>query len=203
MTGTEGRGESTTTASTALEHFVVGRVLEAEQHPDADRLQVCTVDLGDGDAAQIVCGAPNVAAGPDRRGRAARRGDARRHQARQGQAARRRVRRDDPGRGRARASAPTTPGSWCSTTSSTPGTPLADVLPIATDVLELEITPNRPDCLGSTASRARSTPPPARRSRPPPWADDPGIGRRRSTGVEVDVEAPTCARASPRACSRT
>ena len=29
-----------------------------------------------------------------------------------------------------------------------PGTPLADVLPIATDVLELEITPNRPDCLG-------------------------------------------------------
>ena len=31
---------------------------------------------------------------------------------------------------------------------SRPGTPLADVLPIATDVLELEITPNRPDCLG-------------------------------------------------------
>ena len=31
---------------------------------------------------------------------------------------------------------------------SLPGTPLADVLPIATDVLELEITPNRPDCLG-------------------------------------------------------
>ena len=29
-----------------------------------------------------------------------------------------------------------------------PGTPLADVLPIATEVLELEITPNRPDCLG-------------------------------------------------------
>ena len=67
---------------TARENFVVGRVLTAEQHPDADRLTVCTVALGEGDTAQIVCGAPNVAAGPDRRGRAARRGDAGRHEAR-------------------------------------------------------------------------------------------------------------------------
>ncbi len=45
--------------------FVVGRVLSAEQHPDADRLKVCTVDLGadDEQPATIVCGAPNVAAG--------------------------------------------------------------------------------------------------------------------------------------------
>src|SRR3954469_3485367 len=48
---------------TALENFVVGRVLTAEQHPDADRLTVCTVSIGEGDVAQIVCGAPNVAAG--------------------------------------------------------------------------------------------------------------------------------------------
>ena len=48
---------------TALEHFVVGKVLEAEQHPDADRLRVCQVDTGDGEPSQIVCGAPNVAAG--------------------------------------------------------------------------------------------------------------------------------------------
>ena len=48
---------------TALEHFVVGKVLEAEQHPDADRLRVCLVDTGDGEPSQIVCGAPNVAAG--------------------------------------------------------------------------------------------------------------------------------------------
>src|SRR5579862_2040997 len=48
----------------ATDGFVVGRVLSAEQHPDADRLKVCTVDLGgDGGApATIVCGAPNVAA---------------------------------------------------------------------------------------------------------------------------------------------
>src|SRR5690554_4641259 len=42
--------------------FVVGRVLAAEQHPNADRLRVCQVDTGDGERT-IVCGAPNVAAG--------------------------------------------------------------------------------------------------------------------------------------------
>src|SRR4051812_36873679 len=46
-----------------LSAFVVGRVLEAERHPDADRLSVCRVEVGEGDVAQIVCGAPNVAAG--------------------------------------------------------------------------------------------------------------------------------------------
>src|SRR5919198_4488458 len=48
---------------TALDHFLVGRVLRAERHPDADRLTVCTVAIGEGDTAQIVCGAPNVAQG--------------------------------------------------------------------------------------------------------------------------------------------
>ena len=48
---------------TALEHFVVGKVLQAQQHPDADRLRVCLVDTGDGEPSQIVCGAPNVAGG--------------------------------------------------------------------------------------------------------------------------------------------
>jgi phenylalanyl-tRNA synthetase beta chain len=43
--------------------FVTGHVLEAERHPDADRLTVCKVDVGRGDAQTIVCGAPNVAAG--------------------------------------------------------------------------------------------------------------------------------------------
>ena len=44
------------------EGFVVGRVLSAEPHPNADRLRVCEVDTGDG-TRTIVCGAPNVAAG--------------------------------------------------------------------------------------------------------------------------------------------
>src|SRR5215210_6197965 len=47
----------------ALEHFVVGKVLESGRHPDADRLSVCRVDVGGGHTAQIVCGAPNVAGG--------------------------------------------------------------------------------------------------------------------------------------------
>ncbi|MBF02213.1 MAG: phenylalanine--tRNA ligase subunit beta [Flavobacterium sp.] len=47
-----------------LEGIVVGHVLTCEPHPDADRLKVTTVDLGDGNPpVQIVCGAPNVAAG--------------------------------------------------------------------------------------------------------------------------------------------
>jgi phenylalanyl-tRNA synthetase beta chain len=42
---------------------VVGYVKTREKHPDADKLSVCTVDVGQGDDLQIVCGAPNVAAG--------------------------------------------------------------------------------------------------------------------------------------------
>ena len=41
----------------------VGHVLAREKHPNADRLSLCRVDLGDGEPAEIVCGAPNVAAG--------------------------------------------------------------------------------------------------------------------------------------------
>src|SRR5205085_9048460 len=62
MTGTEVERVERHGVS-ALEHFVVGKVLAAEQHPDADRLRVCLVDTGDGEPSQIVCGAPNVAAG--------------------------------------------------------------------------------------------------------------------------------------------
>lgn len=42
---------------------VVGQVLSLEKHPDADRLNVCRVDVGAGEPLQIVCGAPNVRAG--------------------------------------------------------------------------------------------------------------------------------------------
>ncbi|MBV7439878.1 phenylalanine--tRNA ligase subunit beta [Weeksellaceae bacterium TAE3-ERU29] len=46
-----------------LEGFVVGKVLTCEKHPNADKLKVTSVDLGNGNIQQIVCGAPNVAAG--------------------------------------------------------------------------------------------------------------------------------------------
>ena len=46
-----------------LKGVVVGHVLTCEQHPNADKLRVTTVDLGKDEPVQIVCGAPNVAAG--------------------------------------------------------------------------------------------------------------------------------------------
>jgi phenylalanyl-tRNA synthetase beta chain len=46
-----------------LKGVVVGEVLTREKHPDADRLSITTVNLGEGDPVQIVCGAANVAAG--------------------------------------------------------------------------------------------------------------------------------------------
>lgn len=46
-----------------LEGVVVGHVLTCVPHPNADRLRITTVDLGDGTPVQIVCGAPNVAVG--------------------------------------------------------------------------------------------------------------------------------------------
>ena len=75
-----------------------------------------------------------------------------------------------------------------------PGTPLAEVLPIAIDVLELEITPNRPDCLGvygvARELHAATGAPLA----PAPWAQDPGsageLARRR------------CASSVPELCPR-
>ncbi len=46
-----------------LQGMVVGQVLTCEPHPDSDHMHVCTVALGEGEPVQIVCGAPNVAAG--------------------------------------------------------------------------------------------------------------------------------------------
>lgn len=46
-----------------LQHVVLGKVLEALPHPNADKLRLCTVDAGEEAPRQIVCGAPNVAQG--------------------------------------------------------------------------------------------------------------------------------------------
>ncbi|BDX21412.1 phenylalanine--tRNA ligase beta subunit [Polynucleobacter sp. TUM22923] len=51
------------TVAPAFTQIVVAQILSAEQHPDADRLRVCKVDVGTGEALQIVCGAPNARAG--------------------------------------------------------------------------------------------------------------------------------------------
>lgn len=54
--------ESVERVGTDFSGVVVGRVISAEPHPNADRLSVCTVDVGQESPLQIVCGAPNVAA---------------------------------------------------------------------------------------------------------------------------------------------
>jgi phenylalanyl-tRNA synthetase beta chain len=56
--------ESIDDKSRALAPFTIARVISAEQHPNADRLRVCMVDTGNGAApVQVVCGAPNARAG--------------------------------------------------------------------------------------------------------------------------------------------
>ena len=49
--------------SDGLKKIVVGNVITCEPHPDSDHLHVCQVDVGEDEPIQIVCGAPNVAAG--------------------------------------------------------------------------------------------------------------------------------------------
>ena len=46
-----------------LEGVVIGKVLSCEKHPNADKLNITQVDIGEAEQVQIVCGAPNVAAG--------------------------------------------------------------------------------------------------------------------------------------------
>lgn len=55
--------ESVEVLGAGLEGVVVGEILTAEQHPNADRLRVCTVSIGSGEPLSIVCGAPNARVG--------------------------------------------------------------------------------------------------------------------------------------------
>jgi phenylalanyl-tRNA synthetase beta chain len=182
--------------------FVVGRVLSAEPHPDADRLRVCSVDAGEGEPRTIVCGAPNVAGGqtvavalpgavmPD------------------GTKLRKAKLRGIESAGMILSEAEMelgTDGDGIAVlegVEAAAGAPLSDVLPIAEQVLELEITPNRPDCLGiygvarevhafSGADLAN-----------PPWATDaePAGGDDVSELSSVRVEVPDlCPRFTARA----
>jgi phenylalanyl-tRNA synthetase beta chain len=126
--------------------FVVGKVLAAEQHPDADRLTVCSVDIGDDAPSTIVCGAPNVAAGQTVA--VARPGAIMPDGTKLGEAKLRGVRssgmilaEDEVGIGGDHE------GTMVLDESLPVGAPLAQHLPIVDAVLELEITPNRPDAM--------------------------------------------------------
>ena len=55
--------ESISDASAAVKDFIVGEVVSAEKHPNADKLRLCMVNAGEKAPLQIVCGAPNARAG--------------------------------------------------------------------------------------------------------------------------------------------
>ena len=52
--------ESFESQSSEQDEFVIAKILNSEQHPNADRLRVCNVDIGKGETAKVVCGASNV-----------------------------------------------------------------------------------------------------------------------------------------------
>jgi phenylalanyl-tRNA synthetase beta chain len=180
----------------STENFVVGRVISAEQHPDADRLKVCVVELGEDSPATIVCGAPNVAAGQTvavaRPGAVMPGGQKLAKAKLRGILSEGMILAENelqlvlgpPTRAGIMVLDDLTPDA-----EFAPGTPLADVLPIAMQVLELEITPNRPDCLGVYGVARELHAATGAALAGEPWLEDPGsAGPVR--GVEVSVECP-------------
>jgi phenylalanyl-tRNA synthetase beta chain len=184
----------------AHEHFVVGRVLSAQPHPDADRLKVCLVDIGAGDPSQIVCGAPNVAAGQTvavaRPGAIMPDGTKLKRAKLRGQESDGMILAEDElGIGMDHA------GTMVLADGLTVGAPLLGVLPLSTYVLELEITPNRPDCLAVYGVAREAHAATGAELEAPPWADDPGVDSGAGgLPVEITVEAPDlCPRFTARA----
>ena len=140
----ETRGVTDVDGNLAL--FRVGRVLEAAKHPNADRLQLCHVDVGEGDARQIVCGAWNFGAGATvavalpgallPNGLQLERREVR-GQVSDGMI----LAEDEVDLGTDHT------GIMVLENGLEPGTPLRDVLPLTDEVLELETGHNRPDLL--------------------------------------------------------
>jgi phenylalanyl-tRNA synthetase beta chain len=174
-----------------LDAFVVGRVLEAHQHPDADRLRVCLVDVGEAEPSQIVCGAPNVATGQTvavaRPGAIMPDGSKLKAAKLRGQTSNGMIlAEDEVGIGTEHAGIMVLADDGLA-----PGTPLAGVLPISTAVLELEITPNRADCLGIYGVAREVHAATGAPLEPPPWADDPATGTSGDVaGVRIEVQCP-------------
>jgi phenylalanyl-tRNA synthetase beta chain len=167
-----------------LDRFRVGRVLEADTHPDADRLQLCRVDVGEGEPRQIVCGAWNF--GPGATVAVALPGAV----LPGGLELERRKVRGEVSDGMILAEdevelGPDHSGIMVLEEGPQPGTPLAEVLPLVDDVLVLEPTGNRPDLL-SVYGIAREV---AALQEVPlgPWpGSDPGHAPERQVDVEVE-----------------
>ncbi len=146
MTGTKLETITDRGVPAGAELYLVGRVLTREQHPDADRLSLCTVDVGEAAPRQIVCGATNFEAGatvavvlpgatlPD--GTVLRKAKLRGVESDGMILSERELELSQEHE-----------GIMLLPDGLVPGTALAEVLPIAERVMEFEITSNRPDCL--------------------------------------------------------
>ena len=144
LTGTGVEGVEKT--GEAFEGVVVGHVLTCEPHPDSDHMHVVTVDVGSGEPVQIVCGAPNIAADilvPVATVGAVLPGDFKIKKSKLrgvvscGMCCSQR----ELGLGSDHS------GIWILPEGTPVGTPIAEVIGSGDTVLDLEITPNRPDCL--------------------------------------------------------
>ena len=195
MTGTEvDRVERVGVGST--ESFIVGLVRSAERHPGADRLSVCRVDDGSGEERTIVCGAPNVAPGQTvavalpgalmadgtRLAEARLRGVVSRGMI---------LAEDEVGVGEDHGGIMVLPAGL------EPGSPLIEHLAIRDEVLELEITPNRPDCLG-VYGVAREL----HAATGAPLGEDPGARDAEAAGEDSAAEHASIEIADPEVCLR-
>ena len=144
LTGTGVEGVETLGES--FDGIVAGRVLTCEPHPDSDHMHVVTVDVGAAEPVQIVCGAPNIAADivvPVACVGAVLPGDFKIKKSKLrgvvscGMCCSQR----ELGLGSDHS------GIWVLPDETPVGTPIAEVIGAGDTVLDLEITPNRPDCL--------------------------------------------------------
>jgi phenylalanyl-tRNA synthetase beta chain len=184
----------------AVEQFVVGRVLEVSPHPDADRLRVCEVDLGgasENGPARIVCGAPNVGEGQTvavaRPGAVMPDGTKLKKAKLRGVVSEGMILAESELEIGAGGEGILVLDELLPDADFAPGTPLADVLPLMTEVLELEITPNRPDCLGVYGVARELHAATGAPLSEPPWRTDPGSPGRLD-GAAVTVECPDLCR---------
>src|SRR5213593_1611784 len=123
--------------------YRVGRVLEAGKHPNADRLQLCRVDVGESEPRQIVCGAWNFGAGATVAvalpGAVLPNGLQLEQRKVRGELSDGMILAEDE------VDLGTDHTGIMVLSEAEPGTPLGDVLPLIEDVLILEPTGNRPD----------------------------------------------------------
>jgi phenylalanyl-tRNA synthetase beta chain len=202
MSGTEVEGIHSVGAPNDPENlarFVVGRVVTREKHPNADKLSLCTVDVGEsnGGTRQIVCGADNFTAGDvvavSLSGAVLESGLKLRRSAIRGvesdgmMLSERELGYEDD-----------SPGIAVLPTDWRVGAPLQGYLPVSEAVLEVELTSNRPDCF-SVYGIAREVAAASGARLGPPHTTGPAAGPKRRSPSTSSILI--CARATPRASS--